>query len=127
MQQKATGHALNTNTNTQPILTQTKQQEDLGPVLRAHFHLARLRGRRHAYSSLVCVPPEQGHLQRVEAAKTSLAAFEWLGAFGAAQVAKWYGEGSGFFGEELKMCAEMARTLPEKISRMYHQHVRFRA
>ncbi len=101
-------------------------QEDLGPVLRAHFHLAQLHGRLHAYSSLVCVPPAEGQAQRVAAAKRSLAAYEWLGAFAKEQVEKWYGAGAGLWAEEMAMCAEMAKTLPEKIGRIC-QGVRFRA
>ena len=73
------------------------------------------------------MPPDEGHAARVEAAKRSLAAFEWLGRFGPPQVAAWFGEGSGVFVEELRMCGEMVKTLPEKINRMHHQHVRFRA
>lgn len=96
-------------------------------MLRAHFHLARLYGRQHAYSSLVAMDPEQGHARRVAAAKRSLAAFEWLGTFGAEQAKRWHGDGSGVFAEELRMCREMAEALPEKIARMHHQHVRFRA
>lgn len=78
--------------------------------------------------------PEAGHAARVEAAKRSLAAFEWLARFAPAQVAAWFGDGdkgeaggAGVFAEELRMCREMAQTLPEKINRMHFQHVRFRA
>lgn len=70
--------------------------------------------------------PEEGHRRRVEAAKRSLAAFEWLGAFAEEQVRALYGQGSTVFAEELRVCKNMAEALPQKIARMHYHHVRFR-
>jgi len=104
-------------------------KEDFGPVFRASFHLARLYGRMCVYGGV----GEKAHKGRVERNKKCLAAYEWLRGFAMEQAERLWGGGGeggregvrGVYAEELGVCDEMIRMLPEKIARMHYQKAAF--
>ena len=80
------------------------------PVLRAHFHLARLYGRIDIFGT---------GTQQLEPVKKSLATYEWLRDFALREIHKFHGEDLSIFASELTVIDDMIRILPEKINRMH--------
>jgi len=103
-------------------------KDDFKPVFRALFHLARLYGQMSVYGG----PGEGAHKERIDGNKKSLEAYEWIREFAAEQMERLWGrdeegmeEGKEMYAEELGVCNEMVRMLPEKIARMHYQKVAF--
>ena len=100
-------------------------KDELLPLLRSHFHLARLYGRVNIYGNIS---------ERVEATKKCLEKYEWLYPFAKHKISEFYSEenrefekegSKTVFQEELMIMSEMIKILPEKINRMVHHGQRF--
>jgi hypothetical protein len=62
----------------------------------------------------------------VQATKKSFETFDWLKGFIKQERQRIFPDDPTFFAEELEVCDEMVRILPEKISRMHYMGQSFK-